>query len=76
MFTKFPGASALGLAAGFVRLLTPSTVAASLLVLCEYHGWRLAGTEGMCAECGYNLTGNVSGRCPECGEAAPRKAES
>lgn len=20
-----------------------------------------------CAECGYNLTGNVSGRCPECG---------
>ena len=21
----------------------------------------------LCAECGYNLTGNVSGRCPECG---------
>lgn len=20
-----------------------------------------------CAQCGYNLTGNVSGRCPECG---------
>ena len=20
-----------------------------------------------CEECGYNLTGNVSGRCPECG---------
>ena len=22
---------------------------------------------GHCAECGYNLTGNVSGMCPECG---------
>jgi hypothetical protein len=22
-----------------------------------------------CASCGYDLTGNVSGRCPECGEA-------
>ena len=23
----------------------------------------------VCAACGYNLTGNVSGRCPECGQA-------
>ena len=23
---------------------------------------------GHCLTCGYNLTGNVSGRCPECGE--------
>ena len=23
--------------------------------------------EGCCANCGYNLTGNVSGVCPECG---------
>ncbi len=24
---------------------------------------------GHCQRCGYDLTGNVSGRCPECGEA-------
>ncbi len=24
---------------------------------------------GCCRDCGYDLTGNVSGRCPECGEA-------
>lgn len=23
----------------------------------------------LCTKCGYNLTGNVSGRCPECGTA-------
>ena len=25
---------------------------------------------GHCGKCGYDLTGNVSGRCPECGETA------
>ena len=25
---------------------------------------------GHCQKCGYNLTGNVSGVCPECGEPA------
>ena len=25
--------------------------------------------ENACQKCGYNLTGNVSGRCPECGTA-------
>lgn len=24
--------------------------------------------DGLCVHCGYNLTGNVSGVCPECGE--------
>ena len=27
---------------------------------------------GHCVKCGYNLTGNVSGRCPECGTHARR----
>jgi hypothetical protein len=25
---------------------------------------------GLCPHCGYNLTGNVSGTCPECGGKA------
>jgi hypothetical protein len=27
---------------------------------------------GRCRKCGYNLTGNVSGRCPECGTPVGR----
>jgi hypothetical protein len=26
---------------------------------------------GHCRKCGYNLTGNVTGRCPECGTPTP-----
>lgn len=25
---------------------------------------------GLCQQCGYDLTGNVTGRCPECGHAS------
>ena len=28
---------------------------------------RRRATPGTCARCGYDLTGNTSGRCPECG---------
>jgi hypothetical protein len=35
---------------------------------------------GHCRRCGYNLTGNVSGRCPECGtrltECTPKRRGS
>ncbi len=31
--------------------------------------WRRR-KRGLCVRCGYNLAGNVSGVCPECGEAA------
>lgn len=27
--------------------------------------------DGHCCKCGYDLTGNVSGMCPECGSAIP-----
>ncbi len=29
--------------------------------------WRYRRRTGHCRHCGYDLTGNVSGRCPECG---------
>lgn len=29
--------------------------------------------KGLCANCGYDLTANVSGRCPECGAIVDRK---
>jgi hypothetical protein len=35
---------------------------------------RRRGHMGQCGGCGYNLTGNVSGVCPECGAAAGSKA--
>ncbi len=30
---------------------------------------RLVANQGRCGACAYDLTGNVSGACPECGEA-------
>ena len=36
--------------------------------------WRPRVPKGCCGQCGYNLTGNVSGRCPECGADARSKA--
>lgn len=32
--------------------------------------WRNRAPVGHCGKCGYDLTGNVSGRCPECGDAS------
>ena len=37
-----------------------------LRILCSY----------LCRQCGYNLTGNVSGRCPECGTPVPAALRS
>jgi len=36
--------------------------------------YRLA--HGLCLTCGYNLTGNVTGRCPECGAPVPRTVDA
>jgi predicted Zn-ribbon and HTH transcriptional regulator len=38
---------------------------------------RAAQSEpGQCRNCGYNLTGNVSGICPECGTAVAARKQS
>lgn len=34
---------------------------------------RRSRRTGACARCGYDLTGNVSGRCPECATPVPRE---
>ena len=68
----------LGLAIGLA-------VAAATLALCLAAGhvgdWYLDGVrvfqaENHCNGCGYNLTANLSGRCPECGNAAVRADNS
>jgi hypothetical protein len=62
-----PGTNYLGIAVPhwpFVALFG----AASLYALAAhpFRRWRRR-RRGLCLRCGYNLTGNVSGRCPECG---------
>jgi predicted RNA-binding Zn-ribbon protein involved in translation (DUF1610 family) len=32
--------------------------------------------KGRCSQCGYDLTGNVSGRCPECGSTVAREGRA
>ncbi len=43
-----------------------------LVVLYDIRLRRTVHPPGYCLKCGYNLTGNVSGRCPECGTTIPR----
>lgn len=50
--------------APFVALILPL----GLRLRTRWHRNR----HGLCRNCGYNQTGNVSGRCPECGEAITR----
>jgi hypothetical protein len=38
-----------------------------LIVACIPPKMQTDGSPPLCRKCGYNLTGNVSGRCPECG---------
>ena len=46
-------------------------------VLTHFFGPRgESGAAPRCQTCGYNLTGNVSGICPECGEPIPDRSSS
>lgn len=46
-----------------------------LLLVSTLIGWvvRPRYVRGTCRACGYDLTGNVSGRCPECGSPLDRR---
>ena len=54
-----------------VPLLWPATLTAilPLIWLGRYLLLRRASRPGLCPNCSYDLTGNVSGVCPECGAA-------
>jgi hypothetical protein len=40
------------------------------------HRATSAWAAGRCGSCGYNLTGNTSGVCPECGTPVPQESEA
>jgi len=58
---------------GWTRSITIPLVLPLLAILLV--SWRLGvieerrGCSGRCMQCGYDLTGNVTGLCPECGTA-------
>ena len=48
-------------------------VAAAMVTFVVLRRCRNSTRPGICTCCGYDLTGNVSGICPECGTAIPEK---
>lgn len=53
-----------------------ASLLAAFSLLCAWR-WRRAmrkPPDEQCRKCGYNLTGNTSGVCPECGTPVPQKA--
>lgn len=59
-------------------LFIPSWLPAGALAALVFVGPRLLivkQDESQCSRCSYDLTGNVSGVCPECGTPVPAKKE-
>lgn len=56
---------------GYGAVSLPLWIPATLFLAAAAWNWRRGRgfPPGHCARCGYDLTGNVSGRCPECGTA-------
>jgi hypothetical protein len=54
---------------------TACAVAGPLILLAFLLRPRIRRRVGHCGRCGYNLAGNVSGRCPECGQAVKAEGE-
>ncbi|HKQ47230.1 MAG TPA: hypothetical protein VJZ71_04070 [Phycisphaerae bacterium] len=52
---------------GGIIMIGSPCVAIALMVVEGRRNKRESMPPGHCHSCGYNLTGNVSGRCPECG---------
>jgi len=60
---------------GHIFFITPLWLLWLVALLATIWMWRRdrARPPGHCVRCGYDLTGNVSGRCPECGTAFKRE---
>lgn len=59
-----------GLIVGRLILVTQPLIMGAMCALCLWVVMKYGGREfrkGVCRKCLYNLTGNVSGICPECG---------
>lgn len=63
-----------------VRSLVVRDFLFALPALLAIAGLLLCGgptrAQGLCVSCGYDLTGNVSGACPECGAPIPAEAKA
>lgn len=57
----------------FIPFWIPFSVGAILMAVSLLRS-RHRFPSGHCRSCGYNLTGNTSGRCPECGVTVPALA--
>jgi hypothetical protein len=57
----------------YLPLWVPLLISTSAAVLLWRSSRRIP--DDHCRKCGYDLTGNVSGRCPECGEVIPENPE-
>jgi hypothetical protein len=51
-------------------------VVPSFILIRRVRRTRRWAATGRCVQCGYNLTGNVSGICPECGAALKSESQS
>jgi hypothetical protein len=58
----------------FIPLWMPFLIAAIPTGLLWWRDRRIPSPPGHCQKCGYNLTGNMSGTCPECGEKVDAQA--
>lgn len=68
-------------AAGYFGLVIPSwslILLFALLPALWLYRWRIHPIRlpGQCRRCGYDLTGNTSGTCPECGAPVVGKVEA
>lgn len=45
----------------------------AIVLLAQAQAWQSYGRSGKCCTCGYDLTGNLSGTCPECGDPILRQ---